>query len=185
MAGQSSNLGASSSMRKKEGKRKESATRAEKAKKPNVTARLSGSSVPVVPSNRPTSHAMVVAFPMAGVNGAALLWSTAAALGAASGAAALALPAATGANGPAATATAPGAASIVTAAAAPPASRFDNGVTVPLELLRAAGGRDVPLPIRFVGYEVELPSVGGAPAPAVGIPLAAALDKINGACSGR
>ena len=154
MAGQSSNLGASSSStRKLEGKRKQSATRADKAKKPNVTARPSGSSVPVVPTNCPTSHAMAVAFPMAGVNGPAPLWSTAAALGAATGAAAaLALPAAAGANGLAA----PAAASIVAAASAPPASRFDNGVTVPLALSRAAGGRDVPRPIRVVGYEVEL-----------------------------
>ena len=152
MAGQSSNLGASSSStRKLEGKRKQSATRADKAKKPNVTARPSGSSVPVVPTNCPTSHAMAVAFPMAGVNGAAPLWSTAAALGAATGAAAaLALPAAAGANEPGA------ARCIVTAASAPPASRFDNGVTVPLALSRAAGGRDVPRPIRVVGYEVEL-----------------------------
>ena len=88
MAGQSSNLGASSSStRKLEGKRKQSATRADKAKKPNVTARPSGSSVPVVPTNCPTSHAMAVAFPMAGVNGAAPLWSTTAALGAATEAA--------------------------------------------------------------------------------------------------
>ncbi|RLN35715.1 hypothetical protein C2845_PM03G25020 [Panicum miliaceum] len=152
MAGQSSNLGATSSTRKQEGKRKQSATRAEKAKKPNVTARPRGSSIPVVPPNCPTSHAMAVAFPMAGVNGAAPVWSTAAALGAATGAAALALPAAAGANGPAATAAlvpSPGAASIVTVAApAPPASRAT-------QRRRHAGA-------------------------GVCIPLAAALDKING-----
>ncbi|OEL16638.1 hypothetical protein BAE44_0022342 [Dichanthelium oligosanthes] len=110
MASMSSNLGTSSSTsaRKLEEKRKQDATRGEEAKKQrhshlNVTARPNGTAaVPVVPLHYVASNAMAVTFPMAGVNGAALRWSTAAALGAASRAAALSLPVMAGGNGPAA-----------------------------------------------------------------------------------
>lgn len=135
--------------RKLEGNRKQSATRADKAKKPKVTARPSGSTVAVVATPRRWRSPL----PASTVpRRAALEHYSCTGCGDRSRAALLALPAAAGANGLAA----PAAASIVAAASAPPASRFDNGVTVPLALSRAAGGRDVPRPIRVVGYEVEL-----------------------------
>ena len=133
--------------RKLEGNRKQSATRADKAKKPKVTARPSGSTVAVVATPRRWRSPL----PASTVpRRAALEHYSCTGCGDRSRAALLALPAAAGANEPGA------ARCIVTAASAPPASRFDNGVTVPLALSRAAGGRDVPRPIRVVGYEVEL-----------------------------
>jgi len=209
MAGKSSNLGASASssastkMVKQQEKRKQRATRAGKAKKPRGT----GTAVPgVVPLHRGASNNMATPafpFPMAGVNGGAPLWSTAATLGAASRAAALtlsSLPATASANGPAAApfAIAPatglqpppaGAAASNTAAAALalPAASAATAFSPPLVLAHAgAGGQLVPLPLQFVGYHPTCrASAVGLPAPVVGIPLAAALDKIENGALGR
>ncbi|CAL5079274.1 unnamed protein product [Urochloa decumbens] len=152
MAGQSSNLRASSSSRHarklSEIGRDLDAARAKEPKRlrhsqPNATPHPSAAAVPVAPQlHYAASNSMAVAFPMAGVNGAALRWSTAVTLG----------------------------------AAARPA--IAGGVNVPAAACAAAGpfvlaAAPVPVQVHFV-------APAAAPAPAVvGLPLAAALDKMK------
>ncbi|RLM86272.1 hypothetical protein C2845_PM04G07050 [Panicum miliaceum] len=155
MAGQFRHLGASSSTRarqQEEIKRKqEDAAREEEAKRQrhsqlNVAARpTGGAAVRVVPLHHAARDAMAMAFPVAGVNGAALRWSTAATQGEASRTAAVPLPAMT---------------SFSTGAAPPPF------VLAP------------PVPLQVIGYGAMAGAIA-PPAPAFGMPLTAALDKLK------
>lgn len=142
MAGQSSNLRASSSRRSRSmeeiERQLDDATKRQRSSQPDatVTHPNGAAAVPVVPLHYAAGgQAMTVAFPMAGVNGAALRWSTAATLGAAAqAAAAIPLPPIAGVNGSAA--------------------------------------------VPFVVGPALIGSPGPAP-PAVGLPLAVALDRIK------
>lgn len=187
MAGKSSNLweSSSTSSKKQEEKRKQCATMCEKAKKQrrtrqfNATARPGGPSVPVMPLLNEGSNA-ATAFPMAGVNGAAKLWSTAATLVASGRASALAA-AVEMRRLPTHFAVAP-----APAPSLQPLGAAASYATAPLVVAQAAD-RLVPLQLHFVGsYSYPIGRVvSGLPEPAVGMPLAAALDKMDNSSLGR
>ncbi|KAL6639041.1 hypothetical protein ACP70R_022771 [Stipagrostis hirtigluma subsp. patula] len=176
-------------------KRQRSATGGQHAKRPRRPSQRNGVAVPAVPLHgAATNAAMAVPFPIVGVNGAAARWSTAAALGAASRAAALPQPLMVGANGaavplmlaPVPGLQAPDAPSNAMAPAPPTAGV--NGVPAPL-VLTCTAGQLVPAPIQFFGYLSTAGGFSGAPVPpappCAGMPLAAALARFPSTTLGR
>ncbi|KAJ1270250.1 hypothetical protein BS78_06G039600 [Paspalum vaginatum] len=182
--------------RKQEEKRKQidATNKGEKAKKKrpsqaNVVEHPSGTVVPVTPLHCATSNSMAMVSPNAGVNGAALFWSTAAT--SASRAVALSLPAMANANGPSVPSVlapalglqAPGSESNIPIFAPPMPMANVHGFPVYLVSARP-DGQLVLAPLQYIGHG-PIAGVSHPKASAVGLPLAAALLKFRNDTLGR